>query len=83
MPRYVWCRIRSNGDDIFALFDGMEELSQKLFGDTVPSVSSMGKAQRIENLYDLSRPNVVNVHPPNVVSTNDSAALLEEEFDQQ
>ncbi|KAG6390867.1 hypothetical protein SASPL_148612 [Salvia splendens] len=65
-------RAQSNGDDIFALFDGMEEISQKFFGDTVPSVSSMSKAQRIENLCGSSRPNVVSVHPPNVVSTKGS-----------
>ncbi|KAG6397528.1 hypothetical protein SASPL_143697 [Salvia splendens] len=48
--------------------------SQKLFGDIVPSVSSMDKAQRIENLYGASRPSVVNVHPPNVVSTKGSGS---------
>ncbi|KAG6418538.1 hypothetical protein SASPL_120742 [Salvia splendens] len=69
---HLFQRAQSNGDDIFALFDGMEELSHKLFGDTVPSVSSMGKAQRIVNLYGLARPNVVSVHPPNVVSTKGS-----------
>ncbi|KAG6401027.1 hypothetical protein SASPL_137872 [Salvia splendens] len=37
-------RAQSNVNDIFALFYGMEELSHKLFGDTVPSVSSMSKA---------------------------------------
>ncbi|KAG6430189.1 hypothetical protein SASPL_108251 [Salvia splendens] len=67
-------RAQSNHDDIVALFDGMEELSQKLFGDTVPSVSSTDKAQRIENLYGVSRPSVVNVHPPNVVSTKGSGS---------
>ncbi|KAG6414249.1 hypothetical protein SASPL_126967 [Salvia splendens] len=44
------------------------------FRDTVPSVSSMDKAQRIENLYGASRPSVVNVHPPNVVSTKGSGS---------
>ncbi|XP_042016254.1 protein FAR1-RELATED SEQUENCE 5-like [Salvia splendens] len=67
-------RAQSNHDDIVALFDGMEELSQKLFGDTVPSVSSTDKAQRIEHLYGASRPSVVNVHPPNVVSTKGSGS---------
>ncbi|XP_042026561.1 protein FAR1-RELATED SEQUENCE 5-like [Salvia splendens] len=67
-------RHESNANDIFALFDGMEELSHKLFGDTVPSVSSMGKAQSIENLYGLARPNVVTVHPLNVVSTKGSGS---------
>ncbi|KAG6406028.1 hypothetical protein SASPL_133624 [Salvia splendens] len=67
-------RAQSNGGDIFALFDGMEELSHKLVGDTVPSVSSMGKSQRSENLYGLARPNVVSVHPPNVVSTKGSGS---------
>ncbi|XP_042056233.1 protein FAR1-RELATED SEQUENCE 9-like [Salvia splendens] len=71
---YLFQRAQSNGDDIFALFDGMEKLSHKLFGDTVPSVSSIGKAQMIENLYGLTRPNVVSVHPPNVVSTKGSCS---------
>ncbi|KAG6384959.1 hypothetical protein SASPL_153782 [Salvia splendens] len=67
-------RAQSNDDDIVALFDGMEELSQKLFGGTVPSWSSMDKAQRIEGLYGASRPSVVNVHPPDVVSTKGSGS---------
>ncbi|KAG6424516.1 hypothetical protein SASPL_114934 [Salvia splendens] len=71
---HLFQRAQSNDDEIVALFDGMEELSQKLFGDTVPSVSSMDKAQRIENLYGASRPSVVNVHPPNVVSTKGSGS---------
>ncbi|XP_042009722.1 protein FAR1-RELATED SEQUENCE 4-like [Salvia splendens] len=65
---------RAQSNDDVALFDGMEELSQKLFGDTVPSVSSMDKAKRIENLNEASRPSVVNVHPPNVVSTKGSGS---------
>ncbi|KAG6433760.1 hypothetical protein SASPL_105376 [Salvia splendens] len=71
---HLFQRAQSNADDMFALFDGMEELSHKLFGDTVPSVSSMGKAQSIENLYGLARPSVVTVHPPNVVSTKGSGS---------
>ncbi|XP_042029980.1 protein FAR-RED ELONGATED HYPOCOTYL 3-like [Salvia splendens] len=71
---HLFQRAQSNGEDIYALFDGMEELSQKLFGDTVPSVSSMSKEQRIENLYGSARPSVVSVNPPNVVSTKGSCS---------
>ncbi|XP_047961987.1 protein FAR1-RELATED SEQUENCE 5-like [Salvia hispanica] len=64
--------IEGNIDQINAFTAIIEEGKKQLFGSVV--LSSTEKRALIENFYGSQVPNIIEVHPPNVVSTKGSGS---------
>ena len=47
--------------------DDIEDVGNQLFGDGSSTMSMLEKKKRFEELYGVVRPDVIHIHPPNVV----------------
>ncbi|KAL1554190.1 protein FAR1-RELATED SEQUENCE 5-like [Salvia divinorum] len=66
-------RYQCNTDRLHDFATGMKDLCNRLDSGTT-STSALGKRRMVEDFYRIARPELVEVHPPEVVKTKGSCS---------